>query len=1209
LELIAAALSPAAVMSGGPLQAAKEYNLAEAALYSGARVHRWEDKAGFSFLFEYESCPTPAIPSSAAIGRSDIVELTSKMTADGSLNWEVPPGRWTILRMGYSLTGAKNRPAVPSGLGYEADKLSRKHMEAYFHGFADPIAQALGPLFGKSLRYFLIDSWEAGMQNWTDEMIGEFRKRRGYDPTPYLPVLAGRVVESAEASDRFLWDFRRTLADMFADYHFGTLEELLRQRGLGAYAEAAGVSLEILEDTLLNKSKVDIPMGEFWMRALHPESMYYVDVRGAASASHVYGKTLVAAESFTGGGYEAPYALKKTGDYWFAQGVNRIVFHTSAHQPLDTKPGNTMVGTHINRNITWAEQARPFMTYLARNSFMLQQGLFVADLAYLLPEGAPSTMPFWGAGLQPAPPEGYDYDYINADVLLNRMSVGNEGRLMLPDGMTYRVLVLPEIDRMTLPVLRKIRDLVAGGATVVGKKPVGSPSLTGYPDADREVQALAAELWGDTDGNAITRHAYGKGRIVWGLKPAEVLASLRIPRDFECSRALDFDLPWIHRLAGETDVYFLANRTDRPQDIEARFRVGGKAAEIWHPDTGMIEPADYTIADGRTTVPLRLGERESLFVVFRRAATTPSRRLPRIANTAVGAVRGPWEVDFPPNLGAPAKIQLQTLEPWTSSPDDGVKYFSGTATYTKSVDAPQIWFRPGARTLLDLGTVKDIVEVWVNGTALGTWWKPPHLVDVTGVLKPGANQLQLKVTNQWTNRQIGDRLLPAEKRVLAAAGAMMGIPGRVTQAPPESGLIGPVMVVSAEAANAPAAMVADIPVNYDETRVGAYTLPNPLVLADGTSVRDANTWIRKRRPEIVRLFEENQFGRSPGRPAGMSFHVFEPGTPAMGGKAIRKQATVYFSPDKNGPKMDLLVYVPAAAKKPVPLLLNLGFSANSSTVNDPGVKIGEIWGRDKKRVSAAQGVGFGRMDISQLLDRGFGFATVYYGDIEPDFEGGLPFGVRALFLKPGQKEPAPDEWGAIAAWAWGLSRALDYLETDPAVDAKRVAIMGVSRLGKTVLWAGANDPRIALVIASCSGEGGAALSRRNYGETIAHLTAASRYPYQFCANYQKFADHVDRFPVDAHMLVALMAPRPVLLQTGDKDFWSDPKGEFLAAVAAEPVFRLLGKQGLGTDQWPDPGQPILHTIGYYMHAGGHGTIPSDWDQFLKFLEMHLRPSL
>ncbi|GAJ16236.1 unnamed protein product, partial [marine sediment metagenome] len=257
---------------------------------------------------------------------------------DGSLQWDVPAGKWTILRMGYSLTGAKNRPATPAGLGYEVDKLSRKHVEAYYHDYLYPIAKSLGPLFGKSLRYVLMDSYEAGMQNWTDEMIGEFRKRRGYDPSPYLPALAGRVVESADVSDRFLWDFRRTLADMFADCHYGTMTELLQKRGLGTYAEAAGVSLEVPEDTLLNKSKVSIPMGEFWVRDLHPTLMYYQDVRGAASASHVYGKILVAAESFTGGGYEKPYTLKKVGDYWFAQGVNRLVFHTSAHQPLDTKP-------------------------------------------------------------------------------------------------------------------------------------------------------------------------------------------------------------------------------------------------------------------------------------------------------------------------------------------------------------------------------------------------------------------------------------------------------------------------------------------------------------------------------------------------------------------------------------------------------------------------------------------------------------------------------------------------------------------------------------------------------------------------------------------------------------------------------------------------------------------------------------------------------
>ena len=411
-----------------------------------------------------------------------------------------------------------------------------------------------------------------------------------------------------------------------------------------------------------------------------------------------------------------------------------------------------------------------------------------------------------------------------------------------------------------------------------------------------------------------------------------------------------------------------------------------------------------------------------------------------------------------------------------------------------------------------------------------------------------------------------------------------------------------------QVADAPDAAVAGIPVNYTEARVGGYTLPSPLRLLNGQAVKDVKTWNEERRPEIIGLFEENQFGRSPGRPKDMQFEVFDKGTPAFDGKAVRRQVTVYFSKDKAGPRLDLLIYLPAGAGKPVPLLVNLGFSANSLLVDDPGVKPGEIWNQEKKRVPVSPGARrFGGLNVLPLLESGLGIATVYYGDIDPDFPGGVSLGVRRLYLKPGQGEPAADEWGAIAAWGWGLSRAMDYFETDKGVDAKRIAIMGVSRLGKTVLWAAARDTRIALVIASCSGEGGAALSRRNYGETIKHLTAPTRYPYQFCANYAKYGDRVDQFPVDAHMLIALIAPRPVLLQTGDTDRWSDPKGEFLAAVAADPVYRLLGKRGLETDQMPQAGQAVGHALRYFMHAGGHGAMPSDWEQFLKFLQLHLQP--
>jgi hypothetical protein len=477
-------------------------------------------------------------------------------------------------------------------------------------------------------------------------------------------------------------------------------------------------------------------------------------------------------------------------DYWFAQGVNRLVFHTSAHQPLDTKPGNTMVGTHINRNITWAEQAGPFMTYLSRTSYMLQQGLFVADLAYLLPEGAPSSQPFWGGGLKPAPPPGYDYDCVNTDVLLNRMSVDADGRLVLPDGMSYRVLVLPQIDRMTPRVLRKIRELVAGGATIVGPKPVSSPSLEGYPQADEEVHALANDVWGDLDGVMRNRHFFGKGVVIWGL-PIET--ALSIPKDFEFTGPFDSDLAWIHRRANDVDFYFVANRTDHPLDVDVRFRVEGREAELWRPVSGAVEPAGYAIQSGRTIVPLHLEERESLFVVFRKPATAPSRKQPYFGVAPLSDVNNGWEVRFPANLGAPDSIHSSLGQSWTADIDPGVKYFSGTATYVGSFDVPEEWVKTPARLVMDLGKVRDLAEVCINGKSCGIAWMPPYRVDIAPALKAGKNELQIKVTNEWTNRIAGDRLMP-EKRILAPVQTRPGFGGG-NQALPESGLFGPVTIL------------------------------------------------------------------------------------------------------------------------------------------------------------------------------------------------------------------------------------------------------------------------------------------------------------------------------------------------------------------------------------------------------------------------------
>jgi hypothetical protein len=797
IEMTGAPTDPANTMNQLPPPVPREYQVTDAVITTAARVNRWEEKTVNGFIFEYDTVPTPAVVTAKAVATSDVVDLTASMQPDGTINWNAPAGKWTVLRMGHVPTGARNRPATPAGSGLEADKLSSVHMEAYYHGYFDPIEKALGPLFGDSLKMVMMDSWEAGMDNWTDSILGDFQKRRGYDPVPYLPALTGRVVMNANVSDRFLWDFRRTLADLWAENHYGTMTGLLAKKGVGTYAEAAGVSLEIPEDTLLNKKYVTVPMGEFWVRDLHPRLMYYQDVRGAASAAHVYGKPLAAAEAFTGGGYESPFTLKKVADYWVAQGINRLVFHTSAHQPLDTKPGNTMVGTHINRNITWAEQARPLMDYFSRTSFMLQQGLFVADFAYLLNEGAPSTPPIWGAGLQPAVPQGHDFDYINADVLLNRMTIGPDGRLTLPDGMSYRILVLPQTDTMRPELLAKVRELVAGGATVVGPRPARSPSLMGYPQTDNKVVELAAELWGDIDGISRNYHRLGKGQVVWGLPLTDVLKSINLVPDFEHGGALDADMAWIHRRSSDAEIYYVANLSDRPQDLQTRFRVAGKSAEIWHPDTGEIQPAAYSTASGRTTVPLHLEERELVFVVFRSPASQTERQVPVVASSVLTTVSGPWDVTFPPNLGAPERVQLAALTPWSANTNEGVKFFSGTATYSKNIQVQQSWLAAGQKVMLDLGAVNDLAELIVNGRSVGILWKPPYRIDVTSALRAGANTVQIKVTNEWTNRIAGDRGAPPERRVLsgAAAGGRGGGGGGAPQVP-ASGLLGPVRLMA-----------------------------------------------------------------------------------------------------------------------------------------------------------------------------------------------------------------------------------------------------------------------------------------------------------------------------------------------------------------------------------------------------------------------------
>jgi hypothetical protein len=793
-------LPPPAGRGGTPASATPAppagVQVAELVLRTDTPVSRFEEKAAFGLATDLLSLTTPPVAAADAIQKADVIDLTSRMHADGTLDWTPPPGRWTVLRLGYSLLGITNHPASPEATGLEVDKLNRTYVKNYFDKYLDQYKDATGGLMGKrGLQYVITDSWEAGSQNWTDDMFAEFSKRRGYDMHPWLPALVGRVVESSEASDRFLYDFRRTLADLVAENHYDQLTTLLHARGMGRYSESHESGRALIADGMEVKRTADVPMSAMWtqMPGVNAERYgYNADIRESASVAHIYGQNLVAAESLTAGSGAwswSPETLKPTADKELAMGLNRFVIHTSVHQPVNDKiPGLGLgpYGQWFTRHETWAEEAKPWVTYLTRSSYMLQQGKFVADVAYFYGEDSNVTALF--GNKSPDVPAGYNFDYINGDAILHRLSVEG-GRLTTPSGMSYRVLALDANARhMVLPVLRKIRDLVSAGAVVVGPKPTDTPSLS---DNEAEFRTITDQLWGPGTGE----HAFGKGKVYAGQTVGEALAAMQAGPDFEYTKPQsDTNVLFVHRKVADGEVYWVDNRNQRSETLDATFRVQGKAAELWHADSGVIQPAAYRIDGGRTTVPLHLDPYGAVFVVFRKAASAPTRTLPLQAETQLATVAGAWDVSFQSNRGAPAKITLGALSSWSESADTGVKYFSGTGTYTKTLQAPAGWFKPGVRLWLDLGDVKNLAEVTVNGKSLGILWKSPFRVDATSALKPGANAVEIKVTNHWVNRLIGDQQPDATKKYTYTTQQFY----RADSPLLPSGLMGPVQVVRSE---------------------------------------------------------------------------------------------------------------------------------------------------------------------------------------------------------------------------------------------------------------------------------------------------------------------------------------------------------------------------------------------------------------------------
>jgi alpha-L-rhamnosidase len=770
------------------------FDIAELVLHPGPRVNHFEEKAAFVPEADLYGFATPPVAANEAVAKSDVIDLTSKMSPDGKLDWAPPPGDWVIVRLGYSLLGITNHPATAEATGLEVDKLDHRFVKNYFEKYLDSYKETVGPdLIGKQgVRYVINDSWEAGSQNWTDNMIEQFKKLRGYDPTPWLPVLTGRVVESAEASDRFLWDFRKTIADLIANEHYGQLEQTLHEWNMGHYGESHESGRAFVADGMEVKKFNEVPMSAMWTQTpgVNKEQFgYNADDRESASVAHIYGQNLAAAESMTAAAAPwawSPATLKPTADQEFLNGINRFVIHESAHQPLvDKAPGMTLgpFGQWFNRNETWAEQAGAWVDYLARTSFMLQQGRFAADLIYFYGEDSNLTAIF--DKKSPDVPTGYGFDYVNADAVIHELKVV-DGCIQTSGGMSYRVLGLdPYSQHMSLPVLRAIHKLVEDGAVVAGPKPKDDPSLA---DDQAEFKKLNDELFGDGTGT----HKVGRGSVYAGQNLGAVFKAMNLAQDFEYTKPdSDTRLEFVHRKLADGDVYFVDNRSDRAAQVQATFRVTGKEAELWHAETGQAEPASFNAAAGRTTVPLDLEPWGSVFVVFRKSTASASRTLPSEQKAELATLSGPWKLDFQPGRGAPESISVDALSSWSESSDPGVKYFSGMGTYSKTITASASWLAKGAHVWIDLGDVKNLAEVSVNGKSLGIVWHAPYRVDATSALRPGVNELVIRVVNAWVNRLIGDQQPGATKYTFADVK-----PYKASSPLLPSGLLGPVTIYS-----------------------------------------------------------------------------------------------------------------------------------------------------------------------------------------------------------------------------------------------------------------------------------------------------------------------------------------------------------------------------------------------------------------------------
>lgn len=710
---------------------------------------------------EYQWAAQPVVDNGDyLIDPKKVIDISKYMAPDGTLNWVVPGGNWIIMRSGMTSTMVPNSPAAPEGRGLETDKMSKKHIAEHFDAFLGEIIRRIPAADRKCFKVTVEDSYETGGQNWTDGLIEQFKNTYGYDPTPYIPTMNGQVVGSVEMSDRFLWDMRRFIADQVAYQYVAGLREVSHKNGLTTWLENYG-HWGFPGEFLQYGGQSDEVAGEFWSEG----ELGNIENRAASSCAHIYGKNKVSAESFTCGFYgysRYPATMKQRGDRFFTEGINNTLLHVYIEQAyLDKIPGiNANFGNEFNHNNTWFNYLDLFITYLKRCNLMLRQGSYVADVAYYIGEDAPKM-----TGVRdPELPLGYSFDYINAEVINNRAKVV-DGKLVLPGGMSYRLLVLPKLETMRPEFLRKLKTLVNQGLVVLGPAPNRSPSLQNYGTADKEIQNGAAELWGDINGTTIKIHKYGKGLVINGMDTQQTLDLINVIPD--CKFNADGQALFIHRKIAGGDIYFISNQTDKNISLNTTFRVQGKSPELWDPVTGSARNLpSYKQEAGVTTVPLKLAPYQSSFIIFRNAGskgTAVSEALNYPDQKIVADISSQWKVTFDAKRWGPAKpVMFDKLTDWALRPDDSIKYYSGTARYHHTFKGPKI--DKGQHIVLDLGMVKAIAKVKVNGVSVGGVWTAPYQLDITSAVKPGLNTLDIDVANTWVNRLIGDSRLSPEQR-------------------------------------------------------------------------------------------------------------------------------------------------------------------------------------------------------------------------------------------------------------------------------------------------------------------------------------------------------------------------------------------------------------------------------------------------------------